>query len=132
MSDKVKQEGDKHFVEVEASAKDPHAPEDSGERVEGSFNFQVGESLAEDIEMYGEDTVREMWLRAATVKGQSAIRSELESGTHSDDVAEQLATWRPDVTHTAKKDPKTAILSNWKNLSEEEREAILADLAEQS
>lgn len=132
MADKIKQEGDKHYVDIEATAKDPNAPEDSNERVEGAFQFVVGADLAEDIQKFGEDTVREMWIRGAVIKAQGAVRTELGSGTHPDDIPEQLADWRPDVTHTAKKDPKTSILANWSKMSDEEKAEVLAAIEERS
>lgn len=101
-------------------------------RVEGTFLFTVGESLQEDIEMFGEETVRNFWLRQATVKGQSDIRRELQNGTPPEDIGEVFATWRPDVTHAAKKDPKASIMSDFRKLPKGEREAILNALEEQA
>ena len=123
-------------VEIEASTpadKVPYEielPEEADGRVSASFNFPVGGSLQEDIEMYGEDTVRDFWLRQAVVKGQSAIRRELQNGTHPNDIAETLSGWRPDVTHTASRDPKASVMQNYKKLSDEERAEMLAILSE--
>lgn len=130
------QEG-QSFVEVEATTsadKVPNGEEVANQdgRVEGTFNFAVGGSLQEDIEMFGEDIVREFWLRSAVIKGQSAIRRELESGTHPDDIAEQLADWRPDVQHTASKDPKASVMQNFQKLPKDEKEQLLAQLREQA
>jgi len=117
-----------NFIEVKATAKDPNAPEDSNERLEGQFNFSVGENIQEDVEMFGEDTVRDMWLRQAVVKAQAAVRREIENGTHPDDIPEALSDWRPDVQHTGKKDPKLEIRTKFKSLPAEEREALLAEI----
>ena len=128
---------DAHYIEVEASTKADDVPQgeefaDEDGRVEAGFNFKVGASLEEDIEMYGEETVRDMWLRSATVKAQSAIRRELKNGTHPDDIPETLSDWRPDVQHTVQKDPKSSIMSNYKNLSPEEKQELLAELQSQA
>lgn len=126
------QNADPKVVVVEASTpvdKVPYEielPEDAEGRVSASFNFSVGENLDEDVEMYGEDTVRDLWLRQAVVKAQSAIRRELQNGTHPEDIAEQLGGWRPDITHTTTKDPKTSIKQDFKKLSGEERAELLA------
>lgn len=128
------QNAQSNYVEIEASTNADKTPfaeaADEDGRVSAQFNFKVGGSLQEDIEMFGEDVVREHWLRSATVKGQSAIRRELENGTHPDDIAEQLGDWRPDVTHTTKKDPKAAIISNYNKLSDEEKAQLIAQLEE--
>lgn len=130
------QEG-QSFVEVEATTSPEKVPEgeevaNSDGRVKGEFNFSVGGSLQEDIEMFGEDIVREFWLRSAVIKGQSAIRRELESGTHPDDIAETLADWRPDVQHTSQKDPKASVMQNFNKLSDEEKKELLGQLSEQA
>lgn len=111
-------------VEVKATAD----VEGHEERLEGRFNFQIGENIQEDIEMFGEDVIRDMWTRAATVKAQAAIRRELENGTHPDDIPEALSDWRPDVQHTTQKDPKLTIKQKFAQLSDEERAEVLAAL----
>lgn len=111
-------------VEVKATAD----VEGHEERLEGKFNFVVGDGIQEDIEMFGEELVRDMWLRSAVVKGQAAIRRELENGVHPDDIADALSDWRPDVTHTSSKDPKKTIMQKFAGLSEEERAEVLAAL----
>lgn len=111
-------------VEIKATAK----LEDQEERIEATFSFTIGETLAEDIEMFGEEVVRDMWLRAAVVKGQAAVRRELENGTHPDDVQEALSDWRPDIQHTTKKDPKLTIKQKFASLSDEEKAEVLAAL----
>lgn len=125
------------YVEVEATTSPEKVPE--GEevanqegRVAGEFKFAVGENLQEDIEIFGEEIVREFWLRSAVIKGQSAIRRELESGTHPDDIAEVLADWRPDVQHTAQKDPKASVMQNFNKLTDEEKQELLGQLSEQT
>lgn len=128
------QQGNAGYIEIKASAKDPNNPEDEEARIEGSFNFPVGADLNEDAEIYGEETVRDLWLRGLTVKAQAAVRRELENGTHPDDLEDILGggNWRPDATHTTKKDPKASIMSDYKRLSPEERAELLRQLEEQA
>ncbi len=126
------------FVKIEASTpKDKvpfeiELPEDAGGRVTAGFEFAVGKDIQEDIEMYGEETVRDLWLRQLVVKAQAGIRRELTNGTHPDDMAEAMSGWRPDVQHTTKRDPKTSIKADFKKLSPEERAELLAILEEQA
>lgn len=131
--DNEESKGQAGYIEIQATAKDPESEED-GARIEGSFNFPVGADLAEDAEIYGEETVRELWLRGLTVKAQAAIRREIENGTHPDDLEDVLGggNWRPDATHTTKKDPKTSIMADYKKLSPEERAELLRQLEEQA
>jgi hypothetical protein len=134
----TQEQANSELVVVEASTpadKVPYEielPEDAEGRVSASFNFPIGKDLQEDIEMYGAETIRDLWLRQAVVKGQSAIRRELQNGTHPGDIPEQLSGWRPDITHTTTKDPKTSIKQEFKKLSAEERAEILAMLEEDS
>jgi hypothetical protein len=127
-----------NIIEIEATTpaeKVPfeiELPEDANGRVTAGFKFPVGASLAEDVEMYGEETVRDLWLRQCVVKAQSAIRRELENGTHPQDMQEALSGWRPDIQHTSAKDPKASIKSNFAKLGKEEQEALLAMLMEQA
>lgn len=123
-------------VLVEASTKADKVPNgddlaDEDGRVASSFIFNAGATTEEAVEMFGEDTVYDHYVRNATVKAQAAVRRELEAGTHPDDIPEQLAGWRPDVTHTATKDPKSNILSNYGKLTDEDKQAMLAQLQEQ-
>lgn len=129
---------EQNVVEVKASTpvdKVPYEielPEDAEGRVEAKFTFPIGSSIEEDVEMYGEEIVRDLWLRQAVVKAQSAIRRELQNGTHPDDIAEQLSGWRPDIQHTVEKDPRTSIKQDFKKLSPEERAELLAILEEEA
>ncbi len=126
------------FLRIEASTpadKVPYEielPEDAGGRVTAGFDFPVGENIEEDIEMYGEETVRDLWLRQLVVKAQAGIRRELSNGTHPNDIAEAMSGWRPDVQHTVKKDPKASIKSDFSKLSPEEKAELLALLSQQA
>lgn len=126
-----------NFLVIEASTGADDVPNgenwaDEDGRVEASFNFAVGESLQEDIELFGEDVVRDMAHRSIVIKAQSAIRRELKNGTPPNDIPEALSDWRPDVQHTVSKDPKTSIMSNYKNLSAEDKAEMLALLQEEA
>lgn len=99
-----------------------------GEKREGEIEWNPGANLSEAAEMYGEDTVFDLYRRAAVIKLQAAMRQRLEQGADQSMIEAEFGDWRPDVDRTPTRDPKAAILSNFNKLTPEEREALIAQL----
>lgn len=100
-------------------------PEGAEERVEGSFDMEIGKNIKEAKDKFGEELVYDLFKRALAVKAQAAIRREIENETHPDDLQQILGNWDPSQTHTVRKDPKQNILKDFASLPEAERQEIL-------
>lgn len=118
--------------EIEETVENDHIVRASknvdGEKREGEVEWNPGGTLEEAAEMYGADTVYDLYRRAAVIKLQAAIRQRLEQGADQASIEAEFGDWRPDVDRTPTRDPKTAILSNFNKLTAEEREQLIAQL----
>lgn len=125
-------------VEASAGTKTGRKDEEGNdEKVEASIEIFPGDDLTSAVEMYGEDTVYDDYLRSVTRRAQNAVRSSLnkhlENGVAPEEVpnavANELADWRPDSDRRpSRKSPEENILSNFSSLPPEKRQEILARL----
>lgn len=104
-----------------------------GEKVEATLPGNPGDSLEEAIEMYGKDTVFDLYQSQYDQRFQNAIRAALkQEGVTPEDVKQDLQDWRPDKTRRRSKDPSKSVLQNFAKLDPEEQEAMLRRMAEKA
>ncbi len=107
----------------------------------GSFEFQVGSSLVEHAELYGEDQVLSHAVAHEIVMAQSNMRIKRKGATPEngpakdwDDVTSEMNAWKPGLVEPREakaKEMSTGDYLKWfKSLSPEKREEELAKLKE--
>jgi hypothetical protein len=102
------------------------APKANDREWTGSYDF--GANLDEAKEKFGEDVVFSSYVSAQTIRAQAVVRSLLEAGKTDDEIAVELAAWKPGVQRTRSIDPQAAILAKWSSMSQEDKAAFLAKL----
>lgn len=95
-----------------------------------SAELQVGETLSDLIDLWGEDHVRTLAISAGIVKLQGQMRSRVASGVSIDTASKEFQNWNPGVSfRSAPQDPVEAARSAFSRMSPEEREAFLQGLS---
>ena len=107
-----------------------------GTKHEVSVEVNRGATVDEAVDMYGADTVYDLYRRAFDVKLQAGVRNRIkqlvESGVTGEEldsaIQAEFGDWRPDVDRTPTRDPRTTVKTNWNKLSLEERQALYEEL----
>lgn len=102
----------------------------NGEERNAVITYDFGDSVAEMIDKFGEEVVKSNAIRNFKITAQAAIRRMLEKGASQDEITAKMANWKPGVQLERQVDVKAAFLSKWKDMSQEEREAFLAEMDE--
>ena len=80
--------------------------------------------------MFGDAVVHERFIRAAKIEAQQRIRELLNAGKSPEDITEHMtATWHPGASS---QNPEIAVMNAFANMSQEERDALIAKLTAQS
>lgn len=109
----------------------------SDRSVEVEYNF--GETLAEAVELFGEEVVFSRFKAAAVVDLQALIRrgltpktdkegNEIESAKTDEEIAASVAEWKPGVKQVTRKSKAEKIKDLVADMSDEDREALLASI----
>lgn len=106
---------------------------DLDEPREASFVLNsVPETMEEAVEMYGEETVQELFFRSFDVKAQGAARSMLKQGFSKEQIQEKMGDWRPDESVRTGGSPDRSIEDQFEDLDEEQQEEVLQKLAQRA
>jgi hypothetical protein len=93
---------------------------------EGEVSYVIGETLAENVELFGEDLVNKIFIEQLIVKVQSGVRKCLET---ENDPQTWADGYKPGTKMpSAAKDPKTAARMAISKMSAEERMELIAQL----
>lgn len=123
------QEGQENGSVLEVKATKTIKNEDGTKTpLEATIDWDPGADLEEAADMYGAETVFDLYKRAAVIKLQAQMRGRLEQGASQEEIEAEFTDWRPDVDRTRERDPKAVILQAFNKLSDEEREALFARL----
>jgi len=95
---------------------------------EGTINYDFGADLDEAVEMFGADVVFSRYRAAAKIDLQAVMRRYLAAGKDCEELAEK---WKPGMVMERVVDPKAAAKNAFAKMSEEEKEAFLAELRSQ-
>jgi len=107
-------------MKVSAKTKDKPTPV--------TVEVTIPDSLAGLQETYGDAVVAAAAKGAIIISLQAFMRRHIEKGTASAELQREAAAWRPDVRTVVKQSALEKASSSIKQLSPEERAALLAQL----
>lgn len=111
------------------SAKTTKVMNEAGEPREVTVDLTIPEDIKEMVEDFGQDAVASAAHQHFRIQAQAAIRRLIENGESDDAINTKMADWKPGMKiAAAPADPKAAFKAAWARMSEEEREAMLAEL----
>lgn len=93
-----------------------------------TIDYNYGSSLAEAIELFGEELVFSIYEDAMRVKVQAPVRGMLSNGTADEEIQKAMASWHPGQTVRAKRDPKETVKALFAGMSPEEKKAFIGEL----
>ena len=97
---------------------------------EAVVNYDLGDSLADAVAKFGEEVVFSGFKADATVAIQGRMRALLKKEQTQEQIAADLAGWKPGVKSAAIRGPVTvaSVVDKFKAMSPEEQQAFLAAL----
>ena len=105
------------------------AREGSKEYVHVGAEVNLGTTLQEMIELFGEKEVLELAQANATIAIQNRMRSLYTAGLSVEEIQSKAAAWKPGIRETRERiDPRTKVINDFKNMSDEARKEFLAAL----
>ena len=93
-----------------------------------SAQWNPGASLDEAVEMYGEEIVFSYFKSHGTRNLQNSIRSILASGKTAEEVAKELADWKPGISRRVSADPVGKFIKAFGNMEPEAQASMLQRL----
>jgi len=93
---------------------------------EGSVQYKLGVTLAENVEIFGEEVVNRLFTEQTVIKVQSGVRKCLENGQDAQKWANEFipGTRTPAIA----RDPKAAARAAISKMTPEERLELIAQL----
>ncbi len=93
---------------------------------EESVNYNLGDTLAENVEIFGEDVVNKLFIGQTIIKVQAGVRKCLENGQDAQAWADNFVpgTRAPSIAA----DPKAAARAAISKMTPEERLELIAQL----
>lgn len=120
------------YINVETgSTKHPDAENTEDGKVVATIGVEVGESLRDAVELYGEEFVYDQYIRSVTVAAQGKVRRELDKGVPVNTVEQELDDLDPTEKRTTVKDPQAQAVAAWNNMDEDEKAKFRAIMEEQ-
>ena len=106
--------------------------EETGDKTsrEIEVDFDFGADLDEMVNEFSRDVVYQQAKSAITVSLQTALRSWMDSGASDEEVGKKLAEWTVPSGRTRSANRLEKVGKIVEKMSQEEREALLAQLAE--
>jgi|TARA_R110000744_G_scaffold206787_1_gene325411 hypothetical protein len=99
-----------------------------GVKQSGSADVNIGNTLEEAIEIYGEPCVWDLYKRGATLAVQQRIGGHLRAGTDPKDVGKAMADFRLDQRATrSKKSVEDKVTDLFEGLSKEQIAQVLSN-----
>jgi len=93
---------------------------------EATVNYNVGKSLVENVDLFGEDKVNKIFTEQLVVKVQGGVRKCLENGQDPQAWADKFVPG--EKAPSIAKDPKAAARAAISKMSEEERLTLIAEI----
>lgn len=97
---------------------------------EATVEYNFGDTLTDALELFGEDSVFSAFLSKVKIDAQGAVRRMLENNLDSDKITEAMSAWKPGEKLERIKDPVGNFKKHLASMSEEERDAMIAELLE--
>lgn len=92
-----------------------------------TFEYELGETLNETIEAFGEDTVLSYTHRALVIAAQSAARGLIRQGKSHEEIVAYMKDWKPGVPRVGKT-PDEKIKALWEKMSPDDRARLAKEL----
>ena len=100
-----------------------------GEKVSASADVNIGETLEDAVEIYGEACVWDLYKRGATLAVQQRIGGHLRGGADPKDVPKAMADFRLDQRATrSKKSVEDKVTSLFEGLDNEQIAQVLKNV----
>jgi len=100
------------------------------EERECSISYDFGDTLADAVEMFGEEVVFSNFKGSAKITAQAAMRRYIESGLNADQITDKMSIWKPGVALERAIDPVKALLGRWGKMDQGEKAEVLRQLKE--
>ena len=111
-------------LEVRATGKNPQ-----GAEIETTVMLNLGQNIAEAIELFGEEVAFTLFLQAAKIAAQAAMRRLIEAGQSEQEVTNFMASWKPGAPAGARLvTPEASLARAMSGMSAEEKTAFLDSL----
>lgn len=94
---------------------------------EGSVSITLGKSLADNVQLFGEELVLSAFMAEITRQAQSAIRTLISRGLSAEKIAEELKDWKPGA-RLSRAPTTQSIISAMMKLEPEAREKMIEEL----
>ena len=91
-----------------------------------SVDVPIPATLEKATQVYGEETVYDLFSRALVIKAQAQIRTSLGNGDSEESIRTAMQNFRPDISRRKTKDPVAAAKNLAANMTEEQRAELLA------
>lgn len=113
------------YIRIETgSTKHPDAAESEDGRVAATIGVFVGENLQEAVDKYGEDFVRDNFIRSVVVATQGKVRRELDSGVPINTVEDNLDDLDPTEQRASVTDPQAQAMKALQRMTPEQKAAF--------
>lgn len=96
--------------------------------LEATVMYDFGDTLSDAVDKFGEEIVFGCYSAQAKISGQAAIRRQMENGKSQEDITASMTDWKPGQKMERVTDPVAALKAKMVLMSDEDRQALLADL----
>lgn len=91
-------------------------------------NYDFGDSLAQAVELFGEEVVFSNMRQSMKISLQALIRRGIEKGQSDEEIIAAAAAWKPGVASERQSNPVAAVLSKWATLDDATKAELLKKL----
>lgn len=93
-----------------------------------TVNYAIGESVDENLKLYGEDVCNDALRASLILRVQGRVRSLINSGKTAEEINTALSGWKIGIVTRKGVSPKEKIKGLYEKCSPEERNALLKEL----
>jgi len=98
--------------------------------LKAGIEYDLGESLEEAKDLFGEEVVYNMYKAQARISAQAQMRKLLVAGKSEEEIQSEMDKWVLGQTIGVQKDKYAAVVDDFKNKSPEEQAAFIQKLQE--
>lgn len=93
-----------------------------------TVDYAIGETVAENIELFGEEVCSDALRASLILRVQGRVRSLINAEKTAEEITEALANWKIGIATRTRTSPKEKIKGLFDKCSVEERNALLKEL----
>ena len=99
------------------------------EKTSASISYDFGATVAESVELFGEEVVLSNFTKSAVILAQGVIRRSVGSGLSEAQIQERFTTWKVGVAaQRVAQDPMVAAAASFAGKTPEEQAAYVKEL----